>query len=238
MSLILNSVCTTDPGLIRMNNEDSAHAGLRLLVIADGIGGAPAGEKASHLVVRALATLEAAQPPDPSAALIEAITVANRHIMETAHSDPANEGMGTTATALLLADDQATLLHIGDSRAYLLRGEVLTQLTRDDTLVQSLVDRGALTPEEARHHPQRSIITAAVQGRELTPSVTVLPVLAADRFLLCSDGLSDIVTDLTITQTLLSYRELAECVERLVKLALQAGAPDNVTVILADAVEA
>jgi PPM family protein phosphatase len=235
MSLTLRTAAATDSGLVRPNNEDSAHAGERLVVVADGVGGMPAGELASDIVVRMLAGLD--RPGDlgePLRALRDAVDEANRLIREAGESDPANDGMGTTVTALLLAGDHLALLHVGDSRGYLLRGGELRQLTRDDTFVQSLVDQGLLTAEEARNHPQKSLITRAVQGQHLAPTVGLLDPEPGDRYLLCSDGLSDVVTDEAIGLALQSYTDRQQCVEQLIKLALQAGAPDNVTAVLAD----
>lgn len=160
MSLILRSLTVTDPGLVRPNNEDVAFAGARLIAVADGMGGAPAGEVASEIVISALAPVEGSDPDrEPLAALLDAIGTANHQIREVAEADPANEGMGTTATAILLAGRRLAVAHVGDSRGYLLRGGELRQLTRDDTFVQALVDQGGLTPEEARRHPQRSLVT-------------------------------------------------------------------------------
>jgi protein phosphatase len=236
MSLTLRTAAASDPGLVRSNNEDSAHAGERLLAVADGVGGMPAGELASQIMIRALAPLEAldARGDDLLRAFREAVNEANRQIREAGEADPATDGMGTTVTALLLSADQLALLHVGDSRAYLLRDGVFRQLTKDDTFVQSLVDQGVLTAEEARNHPQRSLITRAIQGQHVAPTTRMLPVQPGDRYLLCTDGLSDVVADEAIGQTLQSYADRRECVEQLVKLALQAGAPDNVTAVLAD----
>jgi protein phosphatase len=142
--------------------------------------------------------------------------------------------MGTTVTALLLAGERVGLLHVGDSRCYLLRDGTLTQVTRDDTFVQSLVDQGALTMSEARRHPRRSLITRAVQGGPLSPAPTLLTARPGDRLLLCSDGLSDVVADDAIDRALRSSTEPQRCAERLVELALAGGAPDNVTVVVAD----
>jgi PPM family protein phosphatase len=238
MSLTLRTATASDPGLVRTNNEDSAHAGGRLLAVADGVGGMPAGELASDIVIRALTPLADSQVrgDDLLRALRSAVDEANRQIREAGEADPATDGMGTTITALVLAGEELALLHVGDSRAYLLRDGQLRQLTKDDTFVQSLVDQGVLTPEEARNHPQRSLITRAVQGQHVAPTTRMLPVQAGDRYLLCSDGLSDVVAAEAIGQTLQSYADLRHCVEQLVKLALQAGAPDNVTAVLADVV--
>ena|SRR5947209_709413 len=204
MTLRLRTGVLTDRGLVRSNNEDAVYAGPRLLAIADGIGGAPAGELASDIVIRTLTRLESA--PDAGTVLDDlrvALDDANRQIGAAAEADPARQGMGTTLTALLAAGDQLALLHVGDSRGYLLRGGSLSRLTRDDTFVQELVDREVLSAEDARHHPQRSIITQAVQGGEFTATATLLSPRTGDRYLLCSDGLSDYVSDGSIEQALL-----------------------------------
>jgi PPM family protein phosphatase len=239
MTLILRSAAATDLGMVRANNEDSAYAGRRLAVVADGIGGAPAGEAARDIVIKAVSPLDTVPTlDDPALQLRSALTEANQRILKAIEEHPAHEGMGTTVTMLLLHDSTAIMLHVGDSRGYLLRGPQLHQITKDDTLVQSLVDQGLLEQSEARHHPQRSIITQAVQGLDIDPARYVFDVEIGDRFLLCSDGLSDIITDDTICRTLLTYTEPPECAEQLIRLALRAGAPDNVTVVIADVVQA
>lgn len=245
MSVFFSAATVTDLGLVRANNEDSAYAGRRLLVVADGMGGMPAGELASDIVVRALTPLEdtAEQPDgagdsgdvkDPLSSLREALESANATVRQVAESDAANDGMGTTVTALLLSDDHIGLLHVGDSRCYRLRDGELAQLTRDDTYVQALVDQGLLTPAEARIHPRRSVVTQAVQGHDLEPTCTTLTPAPSDRFLLCSDGLSDIITDDVIAEALRANSDPKQCAAHLVSLALRAGAPDNVTVIVGD----
>ncbi|NUR71877.1 MAG: serine/threonine-protein phosphatase [Hamadaea sp.] len=240
MSLALRSVLLTDLGLIRANNEDSAYAGSRLLVIADGVGGAPAGEDASAIVIRELAALETAELGDePARTLLDHLMTANREIYQATLDDPLKEGMGTTMTAVLLSADadeaaEVTVAHVGDSRAYLLRDGELRRLTKDDTYVQTLIDRGVLSEDDARHHPQKSLITQSVQGLDFTTACSTVAVRPGDRFLLCSDGLSDIVTDHSIAHALQTHPEVKQAAEQLVKLALQAGAPDNVTVVVAD----
>lgn len=239
MILTLRTATVSDPGLVRTNNEDSAHASDRLIAVADGMGGLPAGEVASEIAIQALTTVEwAPAEADPLTVLGDAVTSASRQIRAAIEADPARQGMGTTLTAALLRDGKLALVHAGDSRAYLLRDGVLTRLTRDDTFVQALVDQGVLSPEEARHHPQRSLVTRVLQGSEVTPSAGTVPVAAGDRLLLCSDGLSDVVDDPTIGQTLAGHPEPHECAEQLVKLAHQAGAPDNITVVIADVLPA
>jgi len=247
MSLMLRSVKVSDVGLVRANNEDAAHAGRRLVALADGIGGMPSGELASGIVVHALAALDAelvasARTPasaavrDALSALKETVEVANQQILEAGESDTSHDGMGTTVTALLLSGDEIALLNVGDSRCYLHRDGTLSQLTKDDTFVQTLVDQGILTADEARVHPRRSIVTQALQGLSYEATSAVHPVRVGDRFLLCSDGLSDMVVDKAIGHTLDTYADLRECAEHLVKLALEAGASDNVTVVVADVV--
>ncbi len=240
MSLVFRAATVSDVGLVRTNNEDSAYVSRRLIALADGIGGMPAGELASDIVIRAMATLDRSAPKgrDPLAALRGAVDAANQQIRDASDLDEANDGMGTTVTAMLIAGDQVALLHVGDSRAYLLQDATLSQLTKDDTFVQSLVDQGLLTAAEARSHPRRSIVTQAVQGLEYEPTLKIVPIRAGDRLLLCSDGLSDFVADEAIGQTLRSEPDPKACARRLVKLALDVGAPDNVTVVVADAAAA
>lgn len=239
MILTLRTATLSDPGLVRTNNEDGAHASDRLIAVADGIGGLPAGEVASEITIRALATVEwAPEESDPTTVLTDAVASANRQIRAAIEAEPGREGMGTTVTAALLRAGQLTLVHAGDSRAYLLREGALVRLTRDDTFVQALVDQGVVSPEDARRHPQRSLVTRVLQGAEVAPTVSTVPVAVGDRLLLCSDGLSDVVPDPTIAQTLAGYPQPGECAEQLVKLAHQAGAPDNVTVVIADVVPA
>jgi serine/threonine protein phosphatase PrpC len=239
MSFILRAEVVSDIGLVRSNNEDSAHAGRRLLALADGIGGMPAGELASDIAVRTLAGLDdsASSDGDALAMLRQAAETANREILRVSESDPANDGMGTTATAVLLAGNQLALLHVGDSRAYIRRDGVLSQMTTDDTFVQSLVDQALLTSEEARHHPRRSIVTQALQGFEYEPELSLQPARSGDRLLLCSDGLSDVVTDDVIGHTMGAYPDLKQCADQLVRLALDGGSTDNITVVVADVLD-
>ena len=239
MTLILRTTMLSDPGLVRSNNEDAAHAGDRLAAIADGIGGQPAGEVASEIAIAALAPLDRLPAEaDPLAALREAVGAANRRIREVAQERPESDGLGTTVTAVLLTGDWLAVVHAGDSRCYLLRDAVLQQVTRDDTFVQELVDRGMLAPEEARRHPQRSLVTRAVQGVDVPPDTRTLDCRPGDRLLLCSDGLSDVVDDPDIARTLVGFPDRGQCARQLVKLAHAAGAPDNVTVVIADLVSA
>lgn len=239
MALTLRSVVVSDLGKVRTNNEDAAHAGTTLVAVADGMGGLPAGDLASGIVMRTLVPLdERAIPPGAAAQLLRAaVESANEEVRQTAAADPAREGMGTTVTALLRDGDSLALLHIGDSRCYRLRDGELVQVTRDDTFVQSLVDEGVITRDDARVHPHKSLVTQALQGHPLEPTEARLALRAGDRYLLCSDGLSDVVTDETIGQTLDEIADSKECATRLIDLAWRAGAPDNITVVIADVVE-
>jgi PPM family protein phosphatase len=235
MTLIFRHAIISDLGLRRVNNEDVAYASGRLLVVADGMGGLPAGEVASDIVVRALAAVEDVPGGDePLTMLRGALESANREIRAAVDVDPARDGMGTTVTALLLTADGIALVHAGDSRCYRMREGRMHQMTRDDTLVQALVDEGVLTAAEAREHPKRSVVTQALQGRSVTVTGAMLAARRDDRYLVCSDGLSDIVDDESIQLAMRTNPEPHGCAEHLVKLAVQAGAPDNVTVIVAD----
>jgi len=239
MSLILRAVTRTDTGPVRANNEDAGLAGRRVLAIADGVGGSPAGEGASGIVIQALIALDETNggSSDPAGWLRTAVDAANAEIREVARTNLENHGIGTHVTALMLDGTGFGVLHIGDSRGYLLRDGELQQFTRDDTYVQALVDQGVITKDEARRHPQRSLVTRAVHGQHLPPATSVLPAHGGDRVLLCSDGLSDYVTDQAIGDALRSSADPDVCAERLVKLALQAGGSDNVTVVVGDLAE-
>ncbi|MCV7333326.1 serine/threonine-protein phosphatase [Mycobacterium cookii] len=227
----------SDVGLVRSNNEDSVYAGARLLALADGMGGHAAGEVASQLVIAALAHLDDDEPGgDLLAKLESAVHSGNSAIAAQVEMEPDLEGMGTTLTAILFAGNRIGMVHIGDSRGYLLRDGELTQITKDDTFVQTLVDEGRITKEEAHSHPQRSLIMRALTGHEVEPTLTMREVRLGDRYLLCSDGLSDPVSDETI-QDALKIPDVTESADRLIELALRGGGPDNVTVVVADVVD-
>ncbi len=239
MALALRYSARSDVGLIREINEDSGYAGPRLLVIADGVGGHAAGEVASSVAVGVLATLDEDSPGgDILERLSTAIHNANSHLRDMVSGDPDLRGMGTTVTALLRAGSRFGLVHVGDSRGYLLRDGELQQITRDHTFVQTLLDEGRITAEEADHHPQRNLITNALDGREdIELDLSVRETRAGDRYLLCSDGLSGVVSEDTIRDTLAAEASTDVAVEKLVELALKGGGPDNITAIVADVVE-
>ena len=237
MTLVLRYAARSDRGLVRANNEDSVYAGARLLALADGMGGHAAGEVASQLVIAALAHLDDDEPGgDLLAKLDAAVRAGNSAIAAQVEMEPELEGMGTTLTAILFAGNRIGLVHIGDSRGYLLRDGELTQITKDDTFVQTLVDEGRITREEAHSHPQRSLIMRALTGHEVEPTLTMREARAGDRYLLCSDGLSDPVSDETILEAL-QIPDVAESAYRLIELAVRGGGPDNVTVVVADVVD-
>src|SRR5919199_2164126 len=167
MTLTLRFAARSDRGLLRDGNEDSVYAGPRLLAVADGMGGHAAGEVASAVAIAALAPLDEDAPgADLLAALRHATLSANTQLREMVAADSALDGMGTTLTALLSAGVRLGLVHVGDSRAYLLRDGELTQITHDHSLVQTLVDEGRISADEASHHPQRSLILRALDGRD------------------------------------------------------------------------
>jgi len=240
VTLALRYAVRSDVGLLREGNEDSAYAGPHLLAVADGMGGHAAGEVASAAVITAIAPLDAEDPgPDLAGALAGAVATANLRIQELTISDPATRGMGTTLTALLWSQGYAALCHIGDSRAYLLRDGRLVRITRDHTLVQALVDEGTITEDDVAAHPYRSLLLRAVDGRTIAePDLAPLETHPGDRYLLCSDGLSGVVSEQALHQVLASAADLDEVTSRLVGLAIEGGGPDNITCIVADVIDA
>ncbi|MCZ7440565.1 protein phosphatase 2C domain-containing protein [Micromonospora sp. WMMC241] len=238
MTLTLRYAAHSDRGLIRDGNQDSVYAGPRLLAVADGMGGMAAGDVASNIVIGAMAPLDEDVPGDALVdALRSAVGTANQQLRDTVDANPQLEGMGTTLTATLFSGSKLGMVHIGDSRAYLLRNGEFAQITKDDTYVQMLVDEGRISAEEASSHPQRSLLTRALDGRDVDPEYSVRQVLPGDRYLICSDGLSGVVSADTIGDTMREYPDPQQCVERLVQLALRGGGPDNITVIIADATD-
>jgi PPM family protein phosphatase len=239
MSLSLRFAARSDVGLQREGNEDSGYAGPSLLAVADGMGGHAAGEVASSVAVATLAQLERDVPGgDLLDTLARAVAEANKAISQMVTVDPKLDGMGTTLTALLWAGGRLGLVHVGDSRAYLLRDGKLEQITHDHTFVQTLVDEQRITPEEADHHPQRSLLLRALDGRgDPDPDLSLRDVQVGDRYLLCSDGLSGVVPFEAIAEAL-SESDPDAAVDALVRMALEGGGPDNVTCIVADVVEA
>jgi PPM family protein phosphatase len=239
MTLVLRFAVRSDVGLLREGNEDAAYAGPRLLAVADGMGGHAAGEVAATVTIMAMAELDAEQTGgDMLAALSSAVATANTRLQEMIAANPAVEGMGTTLTALLWSDGHAAVCHIGDSRGYLLRDGELYQITHDHTLVQSLVDEGRISADDVSTHPQRSLLLRALDGRSVAePDLSVHEGQVGDRYLLCSDGLSGVVSDETLRDTLEAIEDLDTVTRQLIELALHGGGPDNITCIVADVVD-
>lgn len=234
----LRSVARTHGGLVRDHNEDNYFIGPRLLVVADGMGGHAAGEVASEITADMFAALDEIDLSDDlTKPLTEAIDNATAEIAKRVADDPDLEGMGTTVTAILFGERRIAVANIGDSRAYLYQRDrsKLTQLTHDDSFVQMMVENGDITAEQAQHHPYRNIVLKSVNGKEVAPRFTTLVRIHGDRYLVCSDGLTDYVAIDDVTSAL-DIDDLDEAAEKLVDLALDAGAPDNVTVVLADLV--
>lgn len=223
----------TDIGCLRDHNEDSLVVTPPLFAVADGMGGHAAGEVASEIAVRVLSEL-APEHPDGEA-LGRAIEEANRAVIQAAHEGRGRQGMGTTMTAAMLEGERLVIAQVGDSRAYLLHQGKLQQLTRDHSLMADMIEAGQLTPEEARTHPQRSVITRALgSDAHLHPDIYEINVETGDRLLICSDGLSGMIFDDQIENTLRRVQDPQRCASQLVNEAIAAGGPDNVTVIVAD----
>ena len=237
MTLVLRYAARSDRGLIRGNNQDSVYAGPRLLAVADGMGGHAAGDVASKVVIAALEHLDDDAPSgDLLQALRQAVFEGSEHLREVIRESPHLEGMGTTLTAILFAGGRLALCHVGDSRAYLLRDGQLSQITHDDTFVQTLIDDGRITAEEANSHPQRSLLLRALNGQDVEPDLSMREARAGDRYLLCSDGLSGVVSEDTLAEAL-KDPDPQSTADRLIELALRSGGPDNVTVIVADVID-
>ena len=243
MALALRYAARSDVGIVRRENEDSGYASPRLLVVADGMGGHAAGELASATAVATLAEVADSGPDagEALAALAQGVQAAGTSIGQVVIDNPDLVGMGTTATALSFVNEGETarvaIVHVGDSRGYLLRDGELTRITHDHTYVQTLIDAGRISEDEAAVHPRRSLIMRAIDGLQpVEPDLSVIEARAGDRFLLCSDGLTGVVSDDEL-RDILGTTEPTATVTDLVELALSRGAPDNVTVVIADVLE-
>ncbi|HVQ88554.1 MAG TPA: protein phosphatase 2C domain-containing protein [Actinomycetes bacterium] len=236
MPLRLTYAARSDVGLLRDDNEDSGYASPRLIAVADGMGGAAAGEVASSVTVAAFARLDDDEPTGDLLSLLRAtLQRVEGQLTALTDAEPGLRGMGTTVTAIIRSGNRLGLLHVGDSRGYLLRDGTLEQITRDHTLVQNLIDAGRLTEEEAQTHPQRNVLTRVLDGTHpVEPDLSVRELRAGDRFLICSDGLSGVVSEETIQETLLQYEQSDRAVDALIALALRGGGPDNITCVVAD----
>ena len=233
----LNYAARSDIGLRRPGNEDSGFADNHLLIVADGMGGHAAGELASAMAVATFAEISDEDVPldEVLEHLAGCVDVLSERIGDVVAKDPANQGMGTTLTGLAYLGDRMAVVHVGDSRAYLLRDGALDQITRDHTYVQSLVDAGEITAEEATRHPRRNLLNRAVDGiHTVDADLSMRETRPGDRYLLCTDGLSGVVPDDQLADVLRTDADPTGAVTRLVDMALEAGAPDNVTVVVAD----
>ena len=240
MALTFHFAARSDVGLVRKDNQDSGYAGPHLLVVADGMGGHAGGDIASSTVIAELVEIDhdSLTAAEASTQLGRAITRANDEIARTFADNSELEGMGTTVTAIMRARNKLILAHIGDSRAYLLREGRIAQITKDHSFVQTLIDEGRITEEEASTHPQRSVVTRVLTGSDGDePDLGAREARLGDRYLLCSDGLSGFVALETIGEILSGGTSPGKVADDLVSLALRAGAPDNVTVVVADVVE-
>lgn len=227
----------SESGLLRTSNEDTAYAGPRLLAVADGVRGA-AGDRASAAAVAALRPLETAAVPaaDLLGALADAVHAADMTIAEIAASTDSGAA-ATTLTALLWSGSRLALVHIGDTRAYLARDGGLFRITHDHTYVQSLVDEGRLTPDEAASHPQRALLVRALAGTGAArPDLSLHAAAAGDRYLLCSDGLSTVVPDGVLRELLAGPDGPRQVLDTLLARAYAAGAPDNIACAVAEVV--
>ncbi len=232
----LTVASATDKGRVREANEDAMWTGDSVFAVADGMGGHAAGEIASATALEPVADLDGRVFSDAKTAreaLAQAVLAANEAVVAKADADPSFRGMGTTLTAAMFEGRRLHVAHVGDSRAYLLRNGELSQLTTDHTLVQRLIDEGELTPEEAAEHPHRSVITRAIGvSAEVDVDSLTIPLLGDDHLLLCSDGLTGVVSDAEIARCVLSEQAPMDAVLALVAAANDAGGPDNITVVL------
>ena len=236
-------VARSELGLIRDGNEDSALVSPRLIAVADGMGGHAGGEVASRIAITSVKELsdvlnDSALDAESREDLLLNISFSIDHeIAEVASNDRSLQGMGTTLTALHLNGDRVELLHIGDSRCYQWNGKKLVQLSYDHTVMQELLDQGRLTPDEVINHPQRSLLTQALIGDSgIDPILNLFEVKVGDQFLLCSDGLSSVLSDFEIVNVI-KKSDPSEIVDQLIAAVLGKGEPDNVTIIWAEIVE-
>lgn len=236
--LSLRFVGRSEIGHVRKNNEDSGYACADLLVVADGMGGHSAGELASAATVAAVVSAcESSQQVDELLTLLsDAVITSGEYIADVVSGNRELTGMGTTLTAVAMRQDRIAMAHVGDSRAYLMRDGELVQMTKDHTYVQSLVDTGEISAAEAAVHPRRNLLMRAIDGiHAVEVDLSVREARLGDRFLLCSDGLCGVISDETIANAM-QLSDLTQSVTELIDSALSAGAPDNVTVIVADVV--
>ncbi len=242
MGIALISAADSNVGKVRSSNQDSGYAGYQMFFVADGMGGHAGGDIASAITAQRMAQMDAqyVSPDDAGAAMLASILDTNQTLTETVDGHPELRGMGTTFSGLIFVDNKVVVGHIGDSRVYLCRDGKTSQITKDHTFVQRLVDLGRITEEEALVHPRRNVLLRVIGDNNEPPQLDfqVLQALPGDRWMTCSDGLNGYVSDSIIHMNLSSEQSPAEAIELLVGEALEAGAPDNVTVVIVDIVPA
>jgi protein phosphatase len=235
-SLSFRAAGRSDVGLVRNNNEDSGFIGKHFLLVADGMGGHAAGELASSTTVAIVAQVDNNKEKleDLESKLIEIPKVITKELKNAINKDSSRAGMGTTFTAAVIQENQIKVSHVGDSRAYLVRNKQISRITKDQTYIQSLIDNKEITESEAKNHPQRSLLLQAIDGiTESTPVITSIEILENDKIVLCSDGLTNVVTDEEILEIVNQF-DYVGAVSALIEKALENGGPDNITVIVAD----
>ena len=238
MATVSHSAAASHVGKIRSNNQDSGYAGRSLFVVADGMGGHAGGDVASSIATKRIieADQHYASAQDAEFALQAALIGANAQLAETVFEHAELTGMGTTVSAIVVLENEVAIAHIGDSRIYLLRDNELSQITIDHTFVQRLVDSGRITEAEAMVHPRRSVLMRVLGDVEASPEIdtSILATIAGDRWLLCSDGLTGVVSHTAMASALASGANAQDVADLLVKESLDGGAPDNVTVVIVD----
>ena len=237
-SLYFRAAGRSDVGLVRENNEDSGFIGKNFLLVADGMGGHAAGELASSTAVSVVAQLESSldKISDIDKKLFNIPSIISKELKNTISKDSTRSGMGTTLTTVVLHDNSLRVVHVGDSRAYLIRDKKIKAITKDQSYIQSLIDNNEITLEEAKTHPQRSLLLQAIDGlTEATAFIDSVEVIAGDKLVLCSDGLTNVVSDQEILQVVNQF-EYVGAVSALIEKSLENGGPDNITVIVAEVV--
>ncbi len=235
-SLSFRAAGRSDVGLVRNNNEDSGFIGKHFLLVADGMGGHAAGELASSTTVAIVAQLDNNKEKleNLESKLIEIPKVITKELKNAINKDSSRAGMGTTLTTAVIEENQLKVSHIGDSRAYLVRNKQISRITKDQTYIQSLIDNNEITESEAKNHPQRSLLLQAIDGiTESIPVITSTKILEYDKIILCSDGLTNVVTDEEILEIVNQF-DYVGAVSALIEKALENSGPDNITVIVAD----
>ncbi len=241
MSVKTQSYAASNIGRIRKSNQDSGYAGYNFFFVADGMGGHAGGDIASAIIAQSVAQAdrEYEDTDEASSNVVEALLEANRKLADTVSEHPELKGMGTTFSGIVFTGDLVTLAHIGDSRVYMVSDDKVSQVTKDHTFVQRLVDTGRITAEEALTHPRRSVLMRVLGDVEIAPEVDteVFKASAGDRWMLCSDGLCGVVPDEIINKILLDKSvDAEEATALLIYEALEHGAPDNITVVVVDVI--